>query len=207
LFEDGKIKVYLVRHLATPWNAKGVLQGRKDISIDGVSGGCECSQSKLPIGVKVFTSELVRTQQTAKVYGFSDYEINSLLNEFDFGDFEGRPKSDLLAWNDCAWRDSPSSVCLGESILHLKRRIFDFLSLYLEEPEILIFGHGCWIRLLYSCYLIGTEAIMNRLCIENGQVLVLEFDAQFIKEQRDDAIFRVAEPAGKNKKNGANVTN
>ena len=39
---------------------------------------------------KVFTSKLIRSQQTAKYLGFDEFIEDERLNELDFGDFKGQ---------------------------------------------------------------------------------------------------------------------
>ena len=43
----------------------------------------------------ILASTLKRTQQTAQMYGMN-VVIEPLLDELDFGEFEGRPKEELL---------------------------------------------------------------------------------------------------------------
>ena len=43
----------------------------------------------------ILASTLKRTQQTAQMYGMN-VVIEPLLDELDFGEFEGRPKEELI---------------------------------------------------------------------------------------------------------------
>src|SRR5574344_1499656 len=39
---------------------------------------------------QVYTSNLIRSQETANELGFKDFKIDQRLNEMDFGDFKGQ---------------------------------------------------------------------------------------------------------------------
>ena len=43
----------------------------------------------------VYTSNLLRSQQTAKRLGFNDFTIDARLNELDFGNFKGKLFEDM----------------------------------------------------------------------------------------------------------------
>ncbi|MDV2887937.1 histidine phosphatase family protein, partial [Alkalihalophilus pseudofirmus] len=67
----------------------------------------------------VLASTLIRTQQTAQHYRFYP-ETERLLDELDFGPFEGRPKEELLEILGDQWLENPKELVLGESIRHLE---------------------------------------------------------------------------------------
>jgi broad specificity phosphatase PhoE len=92
------MQLTLIRHLPTEWNQKTWLQGRQDIELDAVTEeikqGIVKNQQLLrklsPFDI-VLASTLKRTQQTAEAYGY-EAETECLLDELDFGPYEGVPK-------------------------------------------------------------------------------------------------------------------
>ncbi len=175
------MQLTLIRHLPTVWNKNTWLQGRKDIAISFLT---ESDKQKIeqnlivlnhlaPIDL-VLASSLRRTQQTANAYGYQP-EIDPLLDELDFGPFEGEPREKLLALHGDAWINNPIELVLGESVLDLGNRVCSFLEKYYDAGNILVFGHGCWIRALLSYFHYGHFNNMNRLTLLNNECVTLEF--------------------------------
>ena len=48
------------------------------------------------------------------------------------------------------WIENPKELVLGESINNLEERIVTFLTKYKKLTNVLVFGHGSWIRALIS---------------------------------------------------------
>lgn len=169
----------IIRHLPTAWNVKGKLQGQKDIPI--IQPISDEMETKISVNKQhlnelepfdfILTSELSRTKQTAKLYGYEHTVVEPLLNELDFGYFEGKPKRELEAIPE--WKTAPLQVALGESLHHFQNRIFAFLEKYAHVQSLLIFGHGSWIRGLLSIKEIGTIEKMNQLAVHNNELIIL----------------------------------
>lgn len=176
------MEIVAVRHLATNWNRRGWLQGRQDIPIidpRGNTGGSlqESIDSVRRYGPydQVVTSRLSRTRQTASYFGYDEFKADALLDELDFGPYEGRPKQELLTNLGDDWIYAPAAVTLGEPVAALEARVHKFLETYSSRSRILIFGHGAWLRCLRSVIAHGDCRTMNRANIENNEVLRLEF--------------------------------
>ncbi|MEH7224399.1 histidine phosphatase family protein [Bacillus sp. JJ1566] len=173
------MELTLIRHLPTEWNEKGVLQGSHNIPIKEISKANkeEIEQNKQKLKQHyslILTSTLMRTQQTARAYGFKHFEIEPLLNELHFGEFEGKEKKLLIKQHKHNWYTNPSEIVLGEKIVDLETRMHTFLNKYKEYASILVFGHGAWIRACLSYYRYGTINKMNQLEINNNQLLTIE---------------------------------
>jgi len=175
------MRITLIRHLPTEWNQNTWLQGRRDIPISQVTEdrikGVIRNQDKLielsPFDL-VLASSLSRTQQTAKVYEMNPI-IEPLLDELDFGPYEGRPKQELLNDYGLAWSQDPLSIVLGERVYQLEERIIEFLAKYNQYENILVFGHGSWIRAIISYAKHGTINHMNQITVANNECISLEF--------------------------------
>jgi probable phosphoglycerate mutase len=172
--------ITLIRHLPTEWNKKTWLQGRRDIDLSPVTEDvlAKISQNQqhlksLPSADLILASTLRRTHQTAKLYGFHP-ETDGLLDELDFGPFEGVPKKKLIEKYGVQWFENPKGLILGESIKNLERRILLFLDKYKEFGHILVFGHGSWIRAFVSYVNHGDINKMNTITVENNACITLE---------------------------------
>lgn len=168
--------IAIIRHLPTAWNSKGYLQGRRDIPVslpltDQTTFQIKENNSRLekmkPFDY-VFSSELERTKQTASLYGYRNVVSDPLLNELDFGAFEGKLKTELEKKYADEWLCSPLQIKLGESLLHFQGRIFTFIQKYAHANMILIFGHGSWTRALISIKQIGNIQNMNQIEIKKS---------------------------------------
>lgn len=175
------MQITLIRHLPTEWNQKTLLQGRKDI---GLSTLTEKDRRKITENQRllndlspfdfVLASTLKRTHQTANLYGF-EAETESLLDELDFGSFEGLPKALLLKEYGWKWLDNPQKLVLGESLENLEARIRLFIEKYKDYDNILVFGHGSWMRAFLSYHKHGHINDMNKMTIENNSCLTRSF--------------------------------
>ena len=167
-------KIYCVRHLATEWNKKNILQGSADIPIlkESKSIPANLPSSISTESMPVFVSTYIRTFQSAMCYGFTNVTISSYLDEIDFGYYEGRSKDLLLRDKNAKWRDDPFNGCLKDSLNNLECRIDAFINLLKKENinECLIFGHGAWIRLAIAKYRMNKKEAMNTFIINNSQI-------------------------------------
>jgi len=176
------MQLALIRHLPTAWNKSGVLQGKRNIELLPISEklkhAIEHNKSEIekqqPFECTL-TSTLIRTQQTAKLYGFNEYIIEPLLDELDFGPFEGKEKKLLIDSYGDKWRLNPKELVLGESLQQFEERIIGFLEKYKQASNVLVFGHGSWIRAVTSLYYNGTINKMNQYEVENNKLIHLNF--------------------------------
>ena len=173
--------VTLIRHLPTEWNRKTWLQGRQDIDIAPISAEFvhKIKQNKELLKDQMFdlvlASTLKRTHQTARIYGYQP-ETEELLDELDFGRFEGVPKKKLIEAYGKQWIDHPKELVLGESLKNLEDRIAQFLEKYKSFDHLLVFGHGSWIRGIVSYTRYGDINQMNKIIVENNQCITLEVE-------------------------------
>ena len=118
----------LVRHGRTAANARGLLLGRLDVPLDelgerqAVAVAAAVRASTGPI-VAVVSSPLTRTRQTAEAFG-PDVIIDDRFVELDYGDYDGRPLSDVPAEVWGAWRSDPT-FCPpgGETLRQVAERV------------------------------------------------------------------------------------
>jgi broad specificity phosphatase PhoE len=176
------MRITLIRHLPTEWNIKTWLQGRQDIDILPITDGDQHEIDRnqqalsefLPFNL-ILASTLKRTHQTAELYGMN-VVTEPLLDELDFGEFEGRPKEDLIKELGETWFENPRALKLGENLVNLENRIVHFIEKYESYNNILVFGHGSWIRAFISLVQNGHINRMNQVHVPNNKCITLTFD-------------------------------
>lgn len=173
------MSLFLVRHFPTKWNQEGMLQGVRDIPIlePNASDRRAMQENQKQLSrvrvEKVVCSEMKRARQTAMLYGYVDCEVDSRLNELDFGDFEGKPKSDLVEWKNGQWLWNPTELILGESMRNFEAKLKEFVRDNQGCGNVLAFTHGAVIRGIRSIVLCGGIKNMNSYEIKNNSMMVL----------------------------------
>jgi broad specificity phosphatase PhoE len=160
--------IYLIRHGETDLNRQGVVQGSGIDAELNEWGWAQASAfynayQHVPFD-KIYTSALIRTQQSVK--GFLDsgieHEIHEGLNEISWGNREGRtPNSmDSQYYKDLvmAWRAGDTSLAAegGESPEDVLKRQLPVIEAILSKPQertIIVAMHGRAMRILLATLL------------------------------------------------------
>ena len=186
------MRLLLIRHGETDWNATLKYQGHADIPLN--DQGCEQARK---VGARVarygatalYTSDILRAAQTAAVVG----EITGLtprpmpnLREIDVGKWEGLTPEELYRrfpeHMDAFDRDPARTVRLGgESYAQLQERALVALNaIHAAHPGdelVLAVSHGGTIRALL-CHIIGLDlGRFGRLWLDNGSLTELRHGA------------------------------
>jgi broad specificity phosphatase PhoE len=91
------LKLALLRHGPTEWNAAGRIQGHTDIALSE-SGYALMSARRLPFSFpRVFASPMLRARQTAQTLGLADPVLDGRLMEQNWGVWEGLTRAQILA--------------------------------------------------------------------------------------------------------------
>lgn len=103
------MRLILVRHGETVWNAERRLQGHADAplsprGIEQVQHTAKFFAGGRPPGL-VVSSDLSRARHTAELLGFSGFVTDERLREMDLGDWTGRWIEDIEASDRGAYRD------------------------------------------------------------------------------------------------------
>lgn len=171
------MNLYFIRHLPTQYNLNGFLQGSMDIDIAEVMSEADEAiqlvlQTLRTVNFdQVYCSKLIRTQQTASLYGYKKYLIDERINEFDFGIYEGKPRSVLLRDHEYEWLNDPFSLKLGESFNDFADRINSFILDIRKFKNVLVFSHGVVGRYLDAKYNRSQINTMNQFHLNNNQLL------------------------------------
>ena len=91
------MRICLIRHGTTAWNAAGRIQGRRDIPLSD-AGRAQVRFWRVPegfAGARCLSSPLRRATETAVILGFGSPAQDARLVEMDWGEFEGRTLAEL----------------------------------------------------------------------------------------------------------------
>jgi len=184
------LKVYLLRHGETQYNADGNRYcGRTDVWLTEKG----LKQARLVFEQlkdkkidAVYSSPLERARHTAKLAtGSETVETDTRIIEIDFGDWEGKTKDEFIAedpasWND--WMDDPGTARAGrtgESGKEVIARLEAFYNEMLRKHfngTILVVGHN-GINRLYMAHKLGMNLKhYRRIVQENSSVTEFELD-------------------------------
>jgi probable phosphoglycerate mutase len=92
------MKIALLRHGPTEWNALGRIQGHTDIALSA-AGLAKMAALRLPASLapaRVFCSPLTRARQTAAALGLGDPVLDARLMEQNWGQWEGLTRAQIL---------------------------------------------------------------------------------------------------------------
>jgi broad specificity phosphatase PhoE len=184
------LKVYLLRHGETQYNADGNRYcGRTDISLTE-KGLKQAASVNKQIGDMTFdaiySSPLERARHTAEIAtGGKVVHTDKRLIEVDFGNWEGKTKEEFIAesasqWND--WMNDPTVARAGgtgESAGEVVERVDSFYNEVLQKHPsgtILVVGHN-GINRLYMAHKLGMPLKnYRRIVQENSSVTMFQLD-------------------------------
>jgi broad specificity phosphatase PhoE len=149
--------IYLVRHGATQWTLSGQHTGLTDLPL--IQKGEDEARRlrdrlKTVSFAKVFTSPLKRAARTCELSGYGSAAQNDRdLVEWNFGDYEGRTRSEILAhrpgWlifrDGCPHGESPQDVGIrADRVISRIRQ---------ATGTVLVFSSGHFLRVLIARWL------------------------------------------------------
>lgn len=181
------IKVYLLRHGQTTWNADNNRYcGRTDIGLTekGLQQAAEVREQLAGIEwAGVYSSPLQRARITAEIASGLPVQTDERLIEADFGKWEGRTKEEFLSeipesWNN--WMRDPANYAAGETgetgsqIVHRVDDFFQELSATTPHGNVLVVAHN-GVNRLYMAYKLGMPlGHYRRFVQENASVTRFE---------------------------------
>ena len=144
------MEILLVRHGETEWSRTGRHTGRSDPPLTK-----EGERQARAVGealrgrsyALVLSSPLQRARETARLAGFEP-ETDDDLAEWDYGEYEGRTTSDILAERP-GWMLWDDGVPGGETVEDVGRRVDRVIAEVRSTPgDVAIFAHGHVLRIL-----------------------------------------------------------
>jgi broad specificity phosphatase PhoE len=179
-------EVFLVRHGETEWTLSGQHTGLTDLTL--TEGGEEQARRlrhrlRGMTFAKVLTSPLLRAMRTCELSGYGSVaEVHHDLVEWNYGDYEGRTRNQILAerprWlifrHGCPNGESPKNVGIrADRVISGIRR---------EDGNVLVFSSGHFLRVLMARWL-GLEPSRGRYFkLATASLSVLGYDHNNQKE-------------------------
>jgi len=166
------MRVLLVRHGETPWNAEGRYQGQTDIPLSAVGEeqarklGARLADVEI---TRAMASPLSRARRTAElalgIARESMLTIDAGLSEIHHGTWEGKLAGEIAADDGerfASWRSAPESVLMpgagGESLQHVLDRAWPALQRACaglgDSDTLLVVAHDAVNRVLL-CKILG----------------------------------------------------
>ena len=183
------MRLYLIRHGESLWNAQDRIQGHGDspLSAIGTSQATRLGRhlAGAPIGA-IYTSRLLRARQTAEIVGDTmraPVIVRPDLHEIGLGAWEGKTPDEVNAHFDNgfeAWRSRPTSVHIpdAEPIASFRQRAVAAIESVIRETRVesaAIITHG-GVIISYLAHVLGADFdfLLRRLRINNTGVTILE---------------------------------
>ena len=174
------LRLYLIRHGETGWSLSGRHTGRTDIPLtpNGEDEARELGKHLLDIPfAQVLTSPLKRALQTCDLAGLDkNWEIETDLAEWDYGDYEGQRSVDILEarpdWN--VYRDGCPR---GEMPAQVSARADRLISRLLRlDGNIALFAHGQIASVLAARWIGLAVAEAEHFMLGTASLSILAFD-------------------------------
>ena len=148
------MRLILMRHGETEWNAEQRLQGQ-DNSLLSERGVAQVKRfrayAKALQPARIIASDLGRTRQTVALIGHPDAPSDERFRELDMGEWTGRCKPDLIAERPddyAAWRAGTFTPARGETWGVFRARVADGVRDWMArtDGDLLVVAHGGVIR-------------------------------------------------------------
>lgn len=148
------MRLILMRHGETEWNAEQRLQGQ-DNSLLSERGVAQVKQfrpyAKALKPARIIASDLGRTRQTVALIGHPDAPSDARFRELDMGAWTGKRKPDLIAAHPedyVAWRAGTFTPENGETWGIFRKRVAEGVRDWMSrtEGDLLVVAHGGVIR-------------------------------------------------------------
>lgn len=173
--------IHLIRH-TTPDIEKGICYGSADINL---ANSFEIERNVILSKLKdnydaVFTSPLSRCKKLSKFIHSETHSIDDRIKEYDFGDWELKPWSEINDEKAQYWMDNyiSSPAPNGDSLISMKNRVDDFWQeiTQLNLSRIAIVTHAGVIRLIHGLILETPLTHLFRLQLNYGAVIEIQLE-------------------------------
>ena len=155
------MRLLLVRHGQSEWNAARRLQGQADIGLSDLGAAqADALQDVIEtIGhCRAVASDLKRVRATAERIGAKNPRFDKGLREIDVGDWTSRPIDEIRAENEAAylgWRAGTEAPPGGEAWSDFVDRVSHVIEKERSDPcdNLLVVCHGGVIRAILQRYI------------------------------------------------------
>jgi broad specificity phosphatase PhoE len=182
------LKLALLRHGPTEWNAAGRVQGHTDIPLSD-AGLAQMTALRLPVAVtRVYASPMLRARQTAQALGLENPILDARLMEQNWGIWEGLTRAEILsrhgadafvkAGSDQGEAFRPGG---GESTGELHARVAAFLKdVAGDSADAVAVAHLGVLRAVYTLATGWDMATPMPAELDVSKILLLSLDAKGI---------------------------
>lgn len=173
-------QLWLVRHGPTEWSRDGRHTGRTDVPLLP-DGEHEAAALAPRLGAvrfdRVLVSPLLRARRTAELAGFPDAEQEPLLQEWDYGSYEGLTRAQIReqvpGWT--AWsHPMPGGETLADVAARARAALERVAAL--DCDRVLLVAHGHLLRILATVWIQAAPELAERLLLDPATVSVLGED-------------------------------
>ncbi|MDF1523392.1 MAG: histidine phosphatase family protein [Trueperaceae bacterium] len=173
-------EVWLLRHGETPWSLDGRHTGRTDVRLTPRGERQATALGQRIAGrsfAAVWTSPLARAFDTCAIAGFGDVaEVLPDLQEWDYGDYEGRTTADIRqerpGWS--IWEDGAPGGERPEDVAGRAERAIARVGA--AGGDVALFAHGHLLRVLAARWLGWPASAGGALALDTASVCVLAVD-------------------------------
>ena len=188
------VKLWLVRHGRTAWNAEGRIQGQVDLPLDefGRQQAQHVADRLKSVAVAVlYSSPLQRARQTAEMIGAAlnlSITFDDRLKEYDFGVLSGLTWTDVVAqhpelaqrWADDVW-SMPIEGSEGRAAFH--SRIAAAMKAIVaahDQQQVVVVSHGGAFAAYLTALLNLDVKRRHPFHFSNASLSVIEIDKRLI---------------------------
>ena len=180
------MKIALLRHGPTEWNAAGRIQGHTDIPLSD-AGLVRMSGLRLPFAhPRLYASPLLRTRQTVEALGLGEAMLDARLMEQNWGAWEGLTRDEIFSRHGSDAFEKAGSKCGaafrpggGESTGALHARVAAFLTDVAQgEGDAVAIAHLGVLRAAYTLATGWDMATPMPADLDVSKILLLTLDAK-----------------------------
>ena len=171
-------EIWLARHGETAWSRTGKHTGRTDVPLEP-SGEAQArllgTRLRGHAFAQVWSSPRARALRTAELAGFTASSHDDLA-EWDYGEFEGLRRAEIQAF-ETNWDVFAQGAPAGESVAAVSDRADRVIArLRAVSGDVLVFGHGHFLRALGARWIGLPVAAGSRLLLSTASVSVLGYE-------------------------------
>jgi probable phosphoglycerate mutase len=173
------LEIYLIRHGETEWSLSGQHTGITDLPLtprgEQRAAALHPRLSQIHFDA-VFSSPMQRARLTAELAGFGSPRITPLLQEVDYGEYEGLTRAQIKTKN-ANWELFRDGCPGGETPEQIYARAQAFIELASAQGgRILAFGHGHFLRAIGVAWIDAAIVLAGRLYLDVATLSALRHD-------------------------------
>jgi probable phosphoglycerate mutase len=173
------LEIYLIRHGETEWSLSGQHTGITDLPLtprgEQRAAALHPRLSQIHFDA-VFSSPMQRARRTAELAGFGNPQVTPLLQEVDYGEYEGLTRAQIKSKRP-NWELFRDGCPGGETPEQIYARAQAFIELASEQGgRILAFGHGHFLRVIGVAWIDAAIVLAGRLYLDVATLSALRHD-------------------------------